>query len=234
MQALRPGLCGNCRLDLGDGEGQAVQSRFPRRRWRVPQLCLRTTEYLAGTKDEIFRCRTIKSRAEQICYDASCFDFLKVSYDEYIMKGAKTQLHVTAPVGIEQAAIPTRGRDFIPRRLCIRPTDYARFGYTQGCRSCVWQQHEIGPRPGHTEACRTRLETEIFRWTMMTAFREFRIDTIILLPKKLPKVMKRESTIRGSRDQMSPNHSATKEQAMMHLQARHPGPTRTPSSSTSE
>ena len=44
----------------------------------------------------------------------------------------------------------------------------------------------------------------------MTAYRKFRIDMIILLPPKFPKVMKRESTIRGSRDQRSPNHSATK------------------------
>ena len=39
----------------------------------------RTTEYLIGTKDGIFRCTIIKRRAEDICYDASCFDFLKVS-----------------------------------------------------------------------------------------------------------------------------------------------------------
>ena len=74
----------------------------------------RTTEYLSTT-DGIFRCRTLKRRAKDICYDAGCFDFLKVSYDGDIMKGAETKLHVTAPVGIEQSAIATRGRDFIPR-----------------------------------------------------------------------------------------------------------------------
>ena len=121
----------------------------------------RTTEYLVGTKDWIFRCRTIRRRAEEICDDASFFDFLKVSYDECIMAGTKTKLHVTAPVGIEQSDIPTRGRDFFPRGLYMRPTDYARFGYTQGCRGCTWQQNKVGPRPGHTEACRARLETEI-------------------------------------------------------------------------
>ena len=103
----------------------------------------RTTEYPVGAKDGIFRCWTVKRRAEEISYDADCFDFLKVRYDEYIMKGAKTKLYVTAPVGIEQAAIPTLGRDVIPRRLYIRPTDYARFWYNQGCRGCVWQQNKI-------------------------------------------------------------------------------------------
>ena len=41
---------------------------------------------------------------------------LKVSYDEYIRKGAETKRHVTALVGIDQSAIPTRGRNFGPRR----------------------------------------------------------------------------------------------------------------------
>ena len=35
-----------------------------------------------------------------------------VSYDDHIMRSAKSKLHVNAPVGIEQSAIPTRGRDF--------------------------------------------------------------------------------------------------------------------------
>ena len=84
----------------------------------------RTTEYLIGNENGIFRCRTIKRKAEEVSYDANCFEFLKVSYDEYIMKGAKTKLHISAPVGIAQAEIPPRGRDFVPRRLYIRPTDY--------------------------------------------------------------------------------------------------------------
>ena len=42
------------------------------------------------------------------------------------MKGVMTKLHVTALVGIEQAEIPTRGRDIVPRRLYIRLTDYER------------------------------------------------------------------------------------------------------------
>ena len=77
------------------------------------------------------------------------------------MKGAKTKLHISAPVGIAQAEIPTRGREFVPRRLYIRPTDYERHGFTQGCRGCTWQQNRVGPRPGHSENCRARLETEI-------------------------------------------------------------------------
>ena len=93
----------------------------------------------------------------EIAYDATCFDDPKVDYDEYIMEGVRTKLHVSATVGIEQADIPTRGRDFVPRRLYIRPTDYAKFGFAQGCRGCTWQQVRVGPRPGRIEACRARL-----------------------------------------------------------------------------
>ena len=67
----------------------------------------RSTEYLVGTAEGIFRCRTIKRRAEEIAYDANCFEFLKVNYGEYITRGARTKLHVTEPVGIAKEDIPT-------------------------------------------------------------------------------------------------------------------------------
>ena len=70
----------------------------------------RSTEYLIGTKDGIFRCRTIKRKAEEVSYSSDCFGFVKIKYDEYIMKGAKTRLHVTEPIGVSIDEIPTRGR----------------------------------------------------------------------------------------------------------------------------
>ena len=121
----------------------------------------RSTEYLIGTPEGIFRCRTVRRRAEEIAYNASCFDFLDTNYDEYIMKGAKTRLHISEPVGMANEEIPTRGRDFAPRRIYIKPSDYDRHGHTQGCRACTWMQNRVGPRPGHTEACRSRMEGEI-------------------------------------------------------------------------
>ena len=69
----------------------------------------RSTEYLIDTTEGIFRCRTVKRRAEEIAYDASCFDFLKTNYDEYILKGARNKLHATEPVGMAKEDIPTSG-----------------------------------------------------------------------------------------------------------------------------
>ena len=82
----------------------------------------RTAEYLVGTTYGILRCRTVKRKAEETSYDNSCFEFLNASYDEYILKGAGTKLHITAPIGMEQMEIPTRGRYFIPRQIYIRPS----------------------------------------------------------------------------------------------------------------
>ena len=121
----------------------------------------RSTEYLIGTPDGVFRCRTIKRRAQEVSYDPSCFEFLNVKYDEYILKGARTKLHVTEPVGVDQSDIPTRGKDFVPRRAYILPKHYDTHGFTQGCRGCTWMQNKIGPRPGHTEECRNRMEAAI-------------------------------------------------------------------------
>ena len=60
-----------------------------------------------------------------------------------------------------EAPIPVRGREFVPRRLYIRPADYTQRGFTQGCRGCTWAQNHLGHRAPHTEACRSRMEAEI-------------------------------------------------------------------------
>ena len=67
-----------------------------------------TTEYLIGTKNEEVRCRTIKRRAEEISYDAERFEYLKITYDEYIPKGARTKQHISTFSGEGQLPIPTR------------------------------------------------------------------------------------------------------------------------------
>ena len=68
----------------------------------------RTSEYFIGTKDGVVRCRTIKRRAEEASYDVECFEYLKITYDEYIFKGARTKQHVSTPAGDGQLPIPTR------------------------------------------------------------------------------------------------------------------------------
>ena len=79
----------------------------------------RSTEYIVGTADGIFKCRTVRRKAEEIAYDVNCFDFLKIPYDDYVLKGAKTTSTVTfgARSPAEPDPVPVRGREFIPRRI---------------------------------------------------------------------------------------------------------------------
>ena len=123
----------------------------------------RSTEYIVGTQDGIYKCRTIRRKNVENSYDASCFDFLKTTYNDYVMKDARTTVAVPRfpGGGGKPDEIPQRGRDFVPRRVYTRPTDYAKHGYTQGCRGCAWLETQMGPRVGHTEACRARLEKAI-------------------------------------------------------------------------
>ena len=41
------------------------------------------------------------------------------------------------------------------------PGDYAKHRFTQGCPGCTFAQVGVGPKRGHNEACRKRMEEEI-------------------------------------------------------------------------
>ena len=79
------------------------------------------------------------------------------------MKGAKTSTGVrfVAPIADGADQVPMRGRDFVPRRVYMKPNDYATHGFTEGCKGCVWMQNKLGPRSNHSEACRARMEQKI-------------------------------------------------------------------------
>ena len=124
----------------------------------------RTTEYLIATKEAVFKCRTVRRRAEELAYDSDCLDYIKISYDDFVMKGAQTTPVVSFPQGGGPAVpeqVPLRGRDVVPRRPYMRESDFARHGFTQGCKGCTWAQNRLGPRNPHSEACRNRLEEKI-------------------------------------------------------------------------
>ena len=124
----------------------------------------RSTEYIIGTGDGVYKCRTVRRRAKENSCDAELIDAIKMSYDEYILEGAKTTPAVTfaRPAAVEpEPPVPMRGRDFVPRRLYTKASDYIAHGYTQGCRGCEWLQNKLGTRTGHTEECRTRIEKAV-------------------------------------------------------------------------
>ena len=59
----------------------------------------RSTEYLVAFNGVVFKCRTVRRRADDVAYSAEMIDGLSVRYDEYTLKGAKTSLHVSFPKG---------------------------------------------------------------------------------------------------------------------------------------
>ena len=90
-------------------------------------------------------------------------EYIKTSYDEYVMKGAKsTPIQARFPGCVMQPqVVPQRGRDVVPRRIYTKPKDYGDHGYTPGCKRCIWMQTQVGPRVNHSEACRRRIEEAI-------------------------------------------------------------------------
>ena len=85
----------------------------------------RTTEYTIGTVDGIFKCRTVRRRAEQIAYDPECMNCINASYDDYTLEGARTTPIVKfAPAGGEVGPVPTRGREHVPRRMYTKPAGF--------------------------------------------------------------------------------------------------------------
>ena len=121
----------------------------------------RSTEYLVGTRNGIYKCRTVRRRAEDISYDPECVEYLQTSYYDYVMKGAKSTVGVSFPgpgkTG-ETSDIPIRAREAVPRRVYVRSSDYDKHGFTMGCKGCTWFQNRLGTRPPHSDACRERLE----------------------------------------------------------------------------
>ena len=121
---------------------------------------------MVAVEDNTYHCRTIKRRADEICYDRRFFDGIAVRFEDFILKGAKTVVHVNVPKaggGDRQSEIPTKSAEIIPRRLYVKPADFVRHGFTQGCPGCVCARTGIGPKRNHSEICRQRLEAEIVK-----------------------------------------------------------------------
>ena len=126
----------------------------------------RTTEYIIGTPEGIFKCNTVKQRPEEAAYDSSCMNYITASYNDYILDGARTTgatvrfADPKARVGPAIGDIPTRsGAEWIPRRIYLKPNDFLKHGYTEGCKGCTWLRSGLGTRTVHSDECRERLET---------------------------------------------------------------------------
>ena len=87
----------------------------------------------------------MRRRAEEIAYGPECMDYIKVSYDDDTLEGARTTPIVKfAQRGGEIGPVPLRGREHVPRRMYAKPADFLKHGYTEGCKGCTWLQNQLG------------------------------------------------------------------------------------------
>ena len=124
----------------------------------------RSTEYLIASKGAIYKCRTVRRRADEIAFDVALIDNLEIRFEEYTLKGAKTTMHISfpkTPGGDGPALIPTRGPGMVPRRVYLMPSGFAKHGFTQGCPGCIYAQNGNGLKRNHSENCRKIMEEEI-------------------------------------------------------------------------
>jgi hypothetical protein len=123
----------------------------------------RTTEFIIGTPEGIFKCQTVKQRPEESCYDPACVDYITTTYNDYVLTGAKSKgakLRFADPsVDVAPSGPVARsGNEWAPRRIYLKEDDFKKYGYTVGCMGCTWMQTGLGAKRGHSEACRTRME----------------------------------------------------------------------------
>ena len=122
----------------------------------------RSTEYLVASEDMIYKCRTIRRRADEVAYDPKMIGAVIARFEDFVLKGAKTTLKVSFPKApAVQEKQPTRDATIVPRRIYLKPDDFRKHGFTQGCPGCIFAQTSVGPKRNHSEACRNRMEAEI-------------------------------------------------------------------------
>ena len=80
----------------------------------------RSTAYLVASNGTIYKCRTVRLRADDVAFSVAMTDVLDVRFEDYTLKGAKTSMHVSFPKaagGDVPAQIQKRGPGIVPRRL---------------------------------------------------------------------------------------------------------------------
>ena len=95
-------------------------------------------EYRVGTVEGVFKCSTIKTKPIANLYDRGCIDYITTSYDDYILKVAKSEGAKLrfAPNATPISATPVLARggsEWAPRPMYLTPFDFVGLGYTIGC-----------------------------------------------------------------------------------------------------
>ena len=65
----------------------------------------RSTEYLVASNGTIFKCRTVRRRADDVVYDVKMTYVLGVRFEDYTLKGAKTSMHVRGEMSLHRSRL---------------------------------------------------------------------------------------------------------------------------------
>ena len=119
----------------------------------------RSSEYLVISGEHVFKCPTIRRRAEGDNYRREAVNNIQADYWQYIRKGASTRkVEILRDDNLGLKVPPAEPREYVPRRLVLRRGDFEKHGFTAGCNECSRYQTGIGARGPHSSACRDRLE----------------------------------------------------------------------------
>ena len=92
----------------------------------------RATEYPVASNGIVYKCRTVRRRADDVVFSLAMTDGLDIRVEDYILKGAKTLMHASFPKvagGHVPAQIPTHGPDMVPRGVYLMPGDFSKHGF---------------------------------------------------------------------------------------------------------
>ena len=119
----------------------------------------RSSEYLVVKDGVVYKCPTIRRKAAETAFDKDCLSKLRAGFNAYVLKDAVTsRVHTYDGQGGGRVPHGDGGvRAYIPRGARLPEDDFDAHKYTQGCPGCSWLQDRIGPRRGHSKACRERI-----------------------------------------------------------------------------
>ena len=123
-------------------------------------LRLGTEEYLVGTKEGVFKARTVRRKPPESRWDfQQVSDVMGTPWKPYNFT-EDDKLRVRLP-GMTDSSDPVErqpvAEDLPPKRVRIERRDLERLGYTPGCPGCYNAKHRRAHRP-HTQFCRDRIQ----------------------------------------------------------------------------
>ena len=119
-----------------------------------------TGETLVGTAQGVIKTRTLRRLQERNRWQPERIKAVKGTPWAPAGDGAEQPVSIKVWVPQQEQSDPVKEPQFViaPRRTYMRKTDFMKYGMTDGCKGCDMIRRGR-PTQGHSEACRSRMET---------------------------------------------------------------------------